>query len=1142
MYNEFFTINKNFQSSINLVFDIDNELKINEYIPTTDICDILKKYVKTFLGYNFDRATTLVGPYGKGKSFILLVLSYLVGDNKNKVAWSILVEKIKKIDLELYNLIIELKNKDINLLTVIVNPNYDNITQTFQLALNDSLNRVGLTDIIPSSVFNICVSLVDKWNADKKTKKEIHEKCIEMNKVSLEELKKELSVFSPKAYNIFKKIYFCINEGLEFNPLINNNIVQIYNDIVDELINKNYKGLFIVFDEFSKFIESNSENLMLDLKITQDLAELCTRKEIDKQINMCYVTHKPLVLYPAIKRYDNNVDTFKTVEGRFVEIRFNRSLDENYQLIAHAIKKSEAGVTVIENQLKVQKSFYEGILNLNILDNMNIYENLFKGCYPLNPLTVYSLIQLSEIVAQNERTLFTFLSDNDENSLKSFLKNNDKGLFNVDKIYDYFNNLFQKEETNHIRNIWYRSESLLNKLDDNVDKKIVKTLSIILMINDFYKLSPTEEIISYCLNLPIEVINERISRLIELHYLRKNILNNMLSFALSNSKYIDEKVEYLAKTKFKNINNAYYLDKINEKRFIVPRKYNTINKMTRFYSIVFMYENEFLNLFDFSNVLDNKYCDGLLINLFIKNEDVDVNSKVMSIGNNKVIVRVSNYKNHDLINSLLIRYACLLELQNEKNVDDISFEELSLLLEEMKKDIKDLIELNFNENSKCYSSLSTLNSFNDLINYVMTNNYNENVIINNELLNKKNVSSQYQKAINHVIDYLIEKRDVFEYSVTSPENSIKVAVIDSNIDNEKYRAIIDKIKVKIINSEFKKICISKIMFEFTQSPYGIRDGVLPIIFSHALSELSDNIVLYYQNKEIELESSNIVKSIFNDKYFIVVSENTKDQNKYLYNMMKLLNVKSLNNFRKDTVNLCIALNKYFIEQPQLVRSCTDKNNYLCLSNEFLLLKKIYSMYDMNYFENVYIKVKEIFKTNSFSKIYSMMEEALYIDDCIERYFEKITFSIKKVFDISLNSSVKMGVHDFLKNYANENYKLVISEKSKQILLSLKNNMSFDNRESTKTICKDVLNSYIEDWDNDFIEKLEEELLKFKEEIINAEKVENTNELILNSSCEDISPIGSLFKTNIESILDEYADSISTSEKIMILSDFIKKML
>ena len=99
MYSSNYYINKNFQSSINLELDLNNEKKIEEYIPTTDICDVLKIYVKSILGINNDRATTLVGPYGKGKSFLLLVLSYILGNNTVNIANIDNIKEIPKYEL-----------------------------------------------------------------------------------------------------------------------------------------------------------------------------------------------------------------------------------------------------------------------------------------------------------------------------------------------------------------------------------------------------------------------------------------------------------------------------------------------------------------------------------------------------------------------------------------------------------------------------------------------------------------------------------------------------------------------------------------------------------------------------------------------------------------------------------------------------------------------------------------------------------------------------------------------------------------------------------------------------------------------------------------------------------------------------------
>ena len=101
-YSDIISINENFQYSINLQFDLNNINKIKEYIPTKDSCQVLNKYYDSILG-SYSKATTLVGPYGKGKSHLLLVLLMLLNDYEKSDEDLInnLIEKIKKIDTEL---------------------------------------------------------------------------------------------------------------------------------------------------------------------------------------------------------------------------------------------------------------------------------------------------------------------------------------------------------------------------------------------------------------------------------------------------------------------------------------------------------------------------------------------------------------------------------------------------------------------------------------------------------------------------------------------------------------------------------------------------------------------------------------------------------------------------------------------------------------------------------------------------------------------------------------------------------------------------------------------------------------------------------------------------------------------------------
>ena len=69
----------------------------------------------------------------------------------------------------------------------------------------------------------------------------------------------------------------------------------------------------------------------------------------------------------------------------------------------------------------------------------------------------------------------------------------------VTEIYDYFSPLLKKEETNSIRNIWFRAEGTLGRLEDRDQRRLIKALAVILMINDFDRLSPSCENLSLSL-------------------------------------------------------------------------------------------------------------------------------------------------------------------------------------------------------------------------------------------------------------------------------------------------------------------------------------------------------------------------------------------------------------------------------------------------------------------------------------------------------------------------------------------------------------------------------------------------------------------------------------------------------------------
>ena len=99
---DYVKFNSDFRDSVNLYLDLNKVDKIKRYIPTKSSVDILEQYLDAVLD-NKQHSTLLIGPYGKGKSHLLLMLLATL-TLRNSVAndelMSGLENKIKRIDAE----------------------------------------------------------------------------------------------------------------------------------------------------------------------------------------------------------------------------------------------------------------------------------------------------------------------------------------------------------------------------------------------------------------------------------------------------------------------------------------------------------------------------------------------------------------------------------------------------------------------------------------------------------------------------------------------------------------------------------------------------------------------------------------------------------------------------------------------------------------------------------------------------------------------------------------------------------------------------------------------------------------------------------------------------------------------------------
>lgn len=100
-YSELIEVNKGFQASVNLEYDLNKTDKIRSYIPTEQSVKVLRAFLRSYYysSESQSRATVLIGPYGRDKSHLLLVLSALTSldlrvstDEEEKTARQIMVD------------------------------------------------------------------------------------------------------------------------------------------------------------------------------------------------------------------------------------------------------------------------------------------------------------------------------------------------------------------------------------------------------------------------------------------------------------------------------------------------------------------------------------------------------------------------------------------------------------------------------------------------------------------------------------------------------------------------------------------------------------------------------------------------------------------------------------------------------------------------------------------------------------------------------------------------------------------------------------------------------------------------------------------------------------------------------------------
>ena len=1170
-------INHSFQKSVNLQLDLDNYERIGGYIPTRSSMEILRRFWNIVSGKSGECASVLIGPYGKGKSHLLLVLLALLrgGEEQN----TMILKKIGKIDSELEDEICEWMDRGKKYLPVLIQSvSGTDLNQSFIYALQEALNREELEELVPNDYYSEAVKVIGNWEKEYPDTYATFAKMAEQKGFEIEEFCKSLKKQERSSLDFFMESYPKLTAGSRFQPIMQLDAVRIYQQVNRILVEENgYAGMFLVFDEFSKYLEGHGiEHFSGDMKTLQDMCELVNASK--GQMIFTMVAHKSIHDYG--KTIDKSVkNAFRGVEGRIREIDFVVSAQNNYELIADTIGKKEPEFSKnygIWNTQSVYGEILEKTYHLSVFQKLfqeNEYlETMGKGCYPLLPLTAYALLGISEKVAQNERTIFTFLAEKEQGSLSWLLQKTKEEFIGTDRIYDYFKNLFRDNaDLPQIHNEWMKAEYAISKVTDELEIKILKTIAIIRMIHKEEELPAKEEIFWLSLGCKKAEFAKAMQQLVDKKLIVYRQSLGVYAFRSNVGVDIEKAIANRMGELENRINVCKSLMDIAELDYELPKRYNQEFAITRYFQYEILLFSDFLKMQNSDYLFEEKFSDGKIL-ILLHEDDVDIvqaQQHLQELTDDRLIALVS--KNNLSVCDLVLKYEAVNSLKkDEKFIEDniVLLQELNLYEEDISFEINSALEQDFLPESKnvyvlgekgAVVTCQTAAAWNNYLSGVCERYYGHSPKVNHELLNIECIGAQYKKARNQVIRNILDENDCTGYlKGTSPEAMVYRAAFVHTKNDIGCNQVCSEIEKFFDRCAGEKNSFGDLYECLQGKDYGARKGIIPLFLAKKLADTEGTAVIYLKNKELEVsfETLNHVNE-FPDKYELYIEPETAAKDWYLKELEQIFCDKGDFTLSKQSrINGIVAcMQKWYRSLPQyaVVTEQYSVQNFPMVK----ILRSLLKRAEINPRELIFDRIPQGMESDDYKEVISNVKNAVSeMNGKLEELLARVNVQIKKEFRVEKNTNLKACLIDWYEKQSQASKQYLLSTRINKFMSYLEQLTTNDEEKIVQKIIRIVLDVYVEDWNDASAEQFERELHEMRVEVENIQDTSaesdskskfiledaDGNEIMKYFDAEITDSTSIYLQNMIEEALDDFGDTLEMNQKVAVLVQAIRKLL
>ena len=828
---QLFHINPRFLRSVHIERDFSNPNSCSGYIPTEFTKSCLKRLAEGLTTDSPKRAWRLTGDYGTGKSSFALILAHLFSGHQNGLPDEL---------WEAINTVEGLCNDDLNLLPILITGNRMPLSAVLLSALQDSLVNIVATD----SKLELPTKLQDILNT--------------LDNTTYRNVKSE----------------FVQHETWKIPNIEDKQIIEAYIELgkfTKSMSNKS--GVLLIIDELGKFLEyAAMYPEQQDIYLLQQLAEAANRSG-----------NTPLfvlgLLHQGFNAYTDHLDLtskkeWEKVATRFEEILFNQPLEQIVHVLSAALGIKVQDVPNIRqdeatSQMKfaLKKGWYGPIpTHDGLIDKVG---NMF----PLDPLAVPVIVRTMYRFGQNERSLFSFLQSSEPFGLQDYASQHpvrNAKFYKIHNFYDYVKtNLSSSLSLSSMQTHWGVIDSIISSYvsENSLELAVLKTVGMLNLLNT-PGLIPTMELVTRAVEIRSNS-RDLVRDVIETLKNKKRLLYDRgvvagLCLWQHTSVDLDSAYEKAERAVAQIEHVSHYIKDYLNSRPIVARRHYIETGNLRYFDIQHLSGSDFSQY----NATLNEDADGKIIIVLCDSgkERQQALQIAKLIVHDQVIVAIPDPLRNvaDYLRDFLC-WEWVAKNTLELNTDSYARQEVSRQREaaymHLKNRISDLIDLRAHSGGMRFKwfykgeplTTSTGKQLLQHLSTVCDEVFSSSPIVQTEIVNRQNLSTAGSGARMSLIRAMLEKEAEpnlgFPSNKRPPEMSIYHSFFkygNIHVKGEKLWSIkeppsdddpcqllptLNRIEDLLKSSEDNKVSVKELFVELRKPPYGIRSGLIPLLFA-----------------------------------------------------------------------------------------------------------------------------------------------------------------------------------------------------------------------------------------------------------------------------------------------------------------------